>query len=87
MITAFQLYNYLNELIPSDLSMDWDNDGLMCAAGIDDEVKHVMITLDVTEEAVNYAVKNKIDTIISHHPLIFKPLNSIKNTKLIKFCF
>ncbi|MCL2518094.1 MAG: Nif3-like dinuclear metal center hexameric protein, partial [Oscillospiraceae bacterium] len=84
MITAIQLYNYLNELIPNDLSLDWDNDGLMCAAGIDDPVTHVLITLDVTEETVNYAVKHNADTIISHHPLIFKPLTSIKNNKLVK---
>lgn len=84
MSTAMELYTYLDKIIPSSLSMQWDNDGLMCASGIDDEVNHVMITLDVTESAVEQAVTNNIDTIISHHPLIFKPINNIKNNKLIK---
>ena len=83
MITAIQLYNHLNELIPRTLNEEWDNDGLMCAAGIGDEVKKVMVTLDVTEEAVERAVKNGIDTIISHHPLIFKPIKNIQSNKLI----
>lgn len=84
MKTAMDLYNYLDEIIPSSLTLDWDNDGLMCAAGVDGEVKHVLLTLDVTEASVDYAVINNIDTIISHHPLIFKPLKNIHNNKLIK---
>ena len=84
MKTAMELYKYLDDTIPVSLSLDWDNDGLMCAAGINDPVKHVMLTLDVTEEAVDYAAAQGIDTIISHHPLIFKPLKNIENNKLVK---
>jgi dinuclear metal center protein, YbgI/SA1388 family len=84
MSTAMELYKYLNNMIPATLSLEWDNDGLMCAAGIDDVVKNVMLTLDVTETAVDYAVEKGIDTIISHHPLIFKPLKNIENNKLVK---
>ena len=84
MKTAMELYKYLDEMIPVSLSLEWDNDGLMCSAGINDSVKSVMLTLDVTESAVDYAVGKGIDTIISHHPLIFKPLKNIENNKLIK---
>lgn len=80
---AGKLYDYLNELIPPSLSCDWDNDGLMCAAGINNEVKRVLLTLDVTDKAVKYAVKNNFDTIISHHPLIFKPIKNLQNEKLM----
>ena len=83
MNTAMDLYEYLNAIIPPSLSLDWDNDGLMCAAGADDPIKNVMLTLDVTEAAVDYAAEKGIDTIISHHPLIFKPLKSIANNKLV----
>jgi dinuclear metal center YbgI/SA1388 family protein len=37
----------------------------------------VLITLDVTEEVVDYAIDRNFDLIISHHPLIFKPLGAI----------
>lgn len=84
MSTAMELYNYLDEIIPISLSLEWDNDGLMCATGVDNEVKRVLLTLDVTESAVKYAIENEFDTIISHHPLIFKPLKNIKNNKLVK---
>lgn len=83
MNTALELYNYLDEIIPISLSMEWDNDGLMCSSGAENNVERVMLTLDVTESAVDYAVNNCFDTIISHHPLIFKPLKNIKNNKLV----
>lgn len=71
-----ELYRYLDLKIPSSLSCDWDNDGLMCCPDSKREVKKVLITLDITERAVKYAVDGKFDLIISHHPLIFKKIRS-----------
>ncbi len=78
-----ELYKKLDELIPRELSCDWDNDGLMCCPEPLREVKKVLFTLDVTESAAEYAVKNGFDVIISHHPMIFKPLPSVTSRKLI----
>jgi len=72
-----QLYEKFEEKIPSELSEEWDNDGLMCTADSTAEVARVLITLDVTEEIVDYAIASHFDLIVSHHPLIFKPLTSI----------
>ena len=36
-----------------------------------------MLTLDITDGAVDYAVKNGFDTVLSHHPMIFSPLSSV----------
>lgn len=82
-MTVVELYRYLNEAIPSSLSLDWDNDGLMCCPEPDREVNGVLCVLDVTPDAVHYAIEHKFDVIISHHPLIFKPVNSIISPKLI----
>ena len=81
-----ELYSYLDELFPGSLSCEWDNDGLMYAAELSKEVKRILVTLDVSETAVEYAAKNDFDVIISHHPLIFKPLKSIRadrNSKIV----
>lgn len=72
-----ELYNYLNNCFPTSLSCDWDNDGLMCSASGDAEVKKALITLDVSESAVNYAIQNNFNVIISHHPMIFRKLGSV----------
>lgn len=76
-MTVKDIYKRLDMRIPKDLSEPWDNDGVMCCADFLQEVNKVIITLDVTEEVVDYAIESCVDLIISHHPLIFKPLTSI----------
>ncbi|MBQ8696180.1 MAG: Nif3-like dinuclear metal center hexameric protein [Clostridia bacterium] len=78
-----ELYNYLDDRIPASLSCEWDNDGLMVEADGDREVKKVLISLDVTPDAVGYAVEGGFDVILSHHPLIFKPLKSVNDDSYI----
>ncbi len=76
-VTVRELYSYLNEYIPQSLSAEWDNDGLMVAADENSPVKKILFTLDVTDGAISYAIENGFDVIISHHPLIFKPIKSL----------
>ena len=77
MATVAELYSYLNGSIPKELSCDWDNDGLMCCPDNSREVTRVLFTLDVTERAAEYAIEGGFELIVSHHPLIFKPISSI----------
>ena len=76
-MTVRQLYEKLCERIPEELREDWDNDGLMCSSDDSLEVSRALITLDVTEDIVDYAISHNIDLIVSHHPLIFKPIKSL----------
>lgn len=91
-MTVKELYDYLNNEIPKELSCDWDNDGNMLIADSERIVKKVLVCLDVTDAAVAKAIESKCDLIVSHHPLIFFPLKritednnvSIKLLKLIR---
>ena len=76
-MTVREIYEGLEKRIPVDLREPWDNDGLMCASDDTIEVKRTLVALDVTEDIVDYAISNDIDLIVSHHPLIFKPLASV----------
>ncbi len=76
-MTVWQLYDYLDEKIPTALSCDWDNDGLMCAPDGEEKVRRVLIALDITAAIVERAIREGYDVIISHHPLIFHPLKAI----------
>ncbi len=76
-MTVQEIYDRLSEKIPEELREPWDNDGLMCASDDSKEVKRALVTLDVTEDVVDYAVANSFDLILSHHPLIFRPLKSV----------
>ena len=76
-MTVREVYNKLEERIPATLREPWDNDGLMVTADDSREVRRALVTLDVTEEVVDYAIANHFDLILSHHPLIFRPLGAI----------
>ena len=81
-MTVKEFYNKLTELYPESLSCEWDNDGLMCCADTSAEVKKVLVTLDVTDEALHYARDNGFDVILSHHPMIFKGLKAVCDNSL-----
>lgn len=79
-MTLKELYDYLEEKMPPSLREEWDNDGMMCCPDTKAEVKRVLVSLDVTEEIVDYAIDRGFDLIISHHPLIFKPVSSVTDS-------
>jgi dinuclear metal center YbgI/SA1388 family protein len=67
----------MEELAPAELTQSWDNTGLMLGDA-EQEVYTVLVALDVTGDVINEAINNKADMIITHHPLIFKPLYNIR---------
>ncbi len=77
MASINELYKMLEEAIPAELSCEWDNDGRMVVPNGEREAKKALICLDVTESAVDYAIENGFDCIISHHPIIFHGIKNI----------
>ncbi len=73
-----ELYECLDARIPTSLSCEWDNDGLMVCANPEREVRRVLIALDITAEVVERAVEGGFDAVISHHPLVFRPLRAVE---------
>ena len=71
-----EIIDVIEKLAPKELAESWDNIGLQIG-NLDDEVKRILVTLDVTEKVVDEAVEKNINMIISHHPLIFKGLSNI----------
>ena len=76
-MTFYELYNILNLCYTEDLRCEWDNDGIMCSDNLNREVNKVLIALDVTMDTVKYACENGFDTVISHHPLVFRSQKSL----------
>lgn len=76
MITVQEIYQYMDEIAPFAAQEKWDNSGLLVGDPMQ-EVQHVMVTLDITRQAVDYAMQNACSLIISHHPVIFSPLQRL----------
>ena len=74
---VIELYRYLDAHIPASLSCPWDNDGLMCCPDGNIEVSKVLVTLDVTDAAIERAKTIGAEVILSHHPLIFKGVKAL----------
>ncbi|MDZ7738619.1 MAG: Nif3-like dinuclear metal center hexameric protein [Bacteroidales bacterium] len=71
-----ELINYLESIVPTEWQESWDNSGLQLGDP-DNTVDSALICLDITEAVIREAEDKACGLIISHHPLIIKPLSSI----------
>lgn len=69
----------MNELAPPDLALKSDNPGLM-VGDEESDVSSILVSLDVSDDVCKEAVDKKCSLIVTHHPLIFHPLNRIDYT-------
>lgn len=76
-MTIEQLAKELDRLIPPSLSESWDNDGRMVIPNPNAKVERVLCALDCTSYTIELAKKQGCNVILTHHPLIFKPLKAL----------
>lgn len=76
-MTITQLYQILEQSAPRALSADWDNDGIACLVDPEKAVSRVLVALDATKAAVEYAVSNHFDVLLTHHPLLFRGVKAL----------
>lgn len=71
-----EILGLLNSLYPPSLAEDWDNVGLQVgeSAALVDKV---LVCLDAEEAAIAKAEECGAQLVISHHPLIFRPLKRL----------
>jgi len=67
----------MNRLAPKHLAEEWDNPGLLIG-NPNNEVKKIIICLDISEEVIKRAIESKAQMIVTHHPMIFKAIRSIR---------
>ena len=63
MLTAGDIYNYLDEIMPFSKAEKWDNSGLL-AGSADSPVTKLLTCLDITNAVVSEAIENDVDLII-----------------------
>ncbi len=75
----------LEMFAPLPLQDGFDNAGLQIGL-TEAEVTGVLLCLDVTEQVIEEAVASGLNLIVSHHPLIFKPIKSITGRNSVERC-
>ncbi len=78
-----ELVNYLETIVPLSLQESYDNSGIQIG-DLEGDVNSVLLSLDVTEEIIEEAESKGCRLIITHHPLIFKPIKSISGKTFIE---
>ena len=74
----------LERFAPLPLQEDYDNAGLQLGLTDVQEVSGALLCLDVTEAVVDEAVALGCNVIVSHHPLIFRPLRHITDENQVQ---
>lgn len=69
----------MEKLAPSRLAESWDNPGLACGSP-DREVTSVFLALTPTMDVLQRAQAAGCEAVITHHPLLFKPIKSLAET-------
>lgn len=73
MPTIKAIYDFLNTKAPFSLQEDWDNSGFL-VGDPNTEVTKVLTALDITDEVIAEAAAWGAELIVSHHPVIFRPV-------------
>lgn len=76
MTTVADILDVLEALAPTGMKMDWDNVGLLCGSR-KKQVEQVLVALDPFEDVCDEAVEWGADVIVTHHPLIFRPVANV----------
>lgn len=73
-----KVLEFLDEKYPKDLATEDDQKKIGLTIGNPNkELKRVLLSLDLTLEVVEEAIKNNINLIITHHPFLFFPIYKI----------
>lgn len=80
-----EIVDALEKFAPLPLQEEYDNSGLQVGL-TETEVSGALLCLDVTEQVIDEAVSLGCNLVVSHHPLIFRPLKSLAGSTEAERC-
>lgn len=85
MTSVYDIYSYFDSIAPFLTQEEWDNSGIL--VGCDKAaVTKAVLCLDVTKSIVRFASDIGAELIISHHPVIFGGIKSVKSGDAVYEC-
>ena len=76
MTTVADILSFVETLAPRAMKMDWDNVGLLCGSK-KAPVTKILVALDPFEGVCDEACDWDAELIVTHHPIIFRPLSNV----------
>lgn len=71
-----EILKKIDAFAPFSLAYEWDNVGLLCGDE-NAEVTGICVCLDASKEAIQRAIDEKCNLIVTHHPFIYNKLGAI----------
>ncbi len=75
-MTVREIYELIDSFAPFSGKCEWDNCGLLVGSE-NDKVSKIGFSLDATAETIEEAAKNGCSLLVTHHPIIFRPLSAL----------
>ena len=79
MIKMTDIFAAVERMAPLALQEEWDHSGVQIVPELQEEVKGVLVCLDVTDAVLSEAVREGCNLVVSHHPLLFRPLAELSD--------
>jgi putative NIF3 family GTP cyclohydrolase 1 type 2 len=70
-VTLDRVLRELERRAPTGTAESWDNVGLVIGGGDSGKVSGAVVSIDLTDAAIDLAVKKGFSLIVTHHPCIF----------------
>lgn len=80
-----EILQIIEQTAPLALQESYDNSGVQIG-DISQEIKGVLLSVDVTEDVVDEAISLGCNLIISHHPLAFRSFKSLTGKNYVERC-
>lgn len=71
-----QIIEKMEKFAPTSIAEDWDPIGLSFGTK-NKKIKKVLVALDLDPNTLEEAILNQADLVLTHHPLIFKPVATL----------
>lgn len=74
MATVKEIFQFFENVIPTNMKMDFDNPGFLAGDG-NQSVSKILLALDITQDVIHEAKELDAQLIVSHHPMFFSMKN------------
>ena len=79
MTKVSEMVSWLDQIAPRSLAADWDNTGLLMG-DFSSDVNKVLVCLTLTKDVADEAINQKVQMVVTHHPLPFKPIKNMNTS-------
>lgn len=73
----------IEKFAPHENAEKWDNTGVLIDSLSYNDSKKILLTIDFTDDVLNECISKSVKTVVSYHPVIFRPLTNIITSRYV----